>query len=265
MLQPIARKSRIQHQHMNAFLLVALAFAMISAALFVGSNSAASATRKQSARALAGDAIDRLSKAETSVREQPLGAVDLRGSSEFSSVFSASSTAEPLAPVFLPTLQTFASDCTTPKSDFNVGDTVCVKSTSATVGDTLQWGDPCSDAAVRTTTVTSATMTDTFTLPASGQTTGGGACDARGDWKVDEFTSGNAFQAEVRFRVHDPAHAASNLSVVSSGGVTQPNADNAIIYFLTNTGPDDAANAQATFSVPTNMTFWSCTGAAGWT
>jgi len=199
------------------------------------------------------------------VREQPLGAVDLRGSSEFSSVFSASTTAEALAPMFLPTLQTFASDCTTPKSDFNVGDTVCVKSTSATVGDTLQWGDPCSDAAVRTTTVTSATMTDTFTLPASGQTTGGGACDARGDWKVDEFTSGNAFQAEVRFRVHDPAHAASNLSVVSSGGVTQPNADNAIIYFLTNAGPDDAANAQATFSVPTNMTFGSFTGAAGWT
>src|SRR5436305_1012177 len=130
----------------------------------------------------------------------------------------------------LPSLQILDGTCTNPKTDFNVGDTVCVKSTNTVATNKIEWFDYCFDAAIKTTTVAGNPQTDTLTLPASGQTTGGGNCDTRGDWQVEEFTAAQNFQAQAAFRVHDPAHAAADLQITGSGNTTQPNVDNAIFF-----------------------------------
>src|SRR5688500_779119 len=80
-----------------------------------------------------------------------------------------------LAPLLPPTpqggpvtVETYASDCTTPKNEYNVQDTdltVCAKFTNALPGWRVIWSNARA-IAVQTTIITSANGTATFTLNA---------------------------------------------------------------------------------------------------
>src|SRR6185312_10407257 len=79
-----------------------------------------------------------------------------------------------------PTVATFASDCTTSKTVFNVQDlnkTVCAKFTGATPGWRVIWSN-ARNIAVQTTTITAPNSSATFTLTLSSNL---------GDWRVILF------------------------------------------------------------------------------
>src|SRR5205085_9889421 len=89
------------------------------------------------------------------------------------------------------TIATFASNCTTPKTDFTLGETVCAKVTNAPVGaggapaQRLTWVAH-NGAVAQAGNITSSTQTGTYLLPTTAtQTLGGITIDNRGTWRVN--------------------------------------------------------------------------------
>ena len=95
------------------------------------------------------------------------------------------------------TLNTFAGDCTTAKSVYNLQDadkTVCAKFTNAVPGWRVIWSN-ANFIAVQTTTITTANGSATFTLNAN---------SSLGDWRVILFDPfGGSVQAVTSFTVID--------------------------------------------------------------
>src|SRR5262249_53381204 len=87
------------------------------------------------------------------------------------------------------TITTFAADCVTAKTDFNLGDTVCVKVTGGLGAARLNWVAR-TGSVVQTNDITSDPQTFTFTIPATNTTTVSGigvddvTADDRGVWRV---------------------------------------------------------------------------------
>jgi uncharacterized repeat protein (TIGR01451 family) len=162
-----------------------------------------------------------------------------------------------LAPILSPqanqvTVTTYAGDCTTPKTVFNVQDadkTVCAKFTN--VGS--EWRVIWSNAhfvAVQDTAIP-ANNSSTFTLNLN---------SSLGDWRVILFEPfGGAVQAVTTFTVIDEQNPSADVSiskgVISSGA----SAGHQLLYSIqvTNNGPSDAASVALTDAVPANTTFHS--------
>src|SRR5258708_2629150 len=160
-------------------------------------------------------------------------------------------------------IQTFASNCTTPKTDFNIGDTVCAVVTGANSGQFV-WRNHltgCNFPEQTGPTITMSPQSSTYTLSAT-DTTPGGPCDTRGVWKAIGDT------AETEFRVHDPNNAAADLtaSVIDQCvcEVFPQNADSHWSIDVGNRGPDAAQNVTLTDPLSANTTFVSLTSPAGW-
>jgi len=159
----------------------------------------------------------------------------------------------PLPPAGPVTLDVFASDCTTPKSVFNIQDTdktVCAKFTNALPGWTVIWSN-AHFVAVQTATITAANSSATFTLAPTA---------SLGDWRVIIFDPfGGTVQAVTPFTVIDAANPTADLAVstgvisgsVSSGGQALFSVQ------VTNLGPSPASAVQLTDAVPANTTFVS--------
>src|SRR5689334_17589995 len=151
------------------------------------------------------------------------------------------------------TVETFAGDCTTPKTVFNLQDTdltVCAKFTNLTPGWRLIWSN-ANFIAVQTTTPTTPNGTATFTLNAN---------SSLGDWRVILFDPfGGSVQAVTSFTVIDAANPSADVSVAKGLISTSASAGHQILYSLqvTNRGPSDAAAVTLTDDVPANTTFHS--------
>jgi uncharacterized repeat protein (TIGR01451 family) len=149
-------------------------------------------------------------------------------------------------------IQTFASDCQTPKDAFTLGETVCVK---ATVPFTFLLGlrainivgpaNVVRDSAI----ITSLSQTHSFTLPTTDQTTiGDQTFDNRGTWRADLATLTGARRASAFFDVSAPNAEAADLQIVASvdrttvptGGTLE------VTVFVLNFGPDSAENVIVT-------------------
>jgi len=158
-------------------------------------------------------------------------------------------------------IATYAADCTTPKSIFNLGETVCAKYANAptyaffalrrvtwinTVGFVFQPQD-----------VTVSDDSVTFTIPEDAVSTEG--FDRRGGWSVNLIsTADGSVRATMAFTVKDPANAAANVAVyqISEGGAAVVQANSNITYtvIVANRGPDPAANVVVTHNAPTLST-----------
>jgi uncharacterized repeat protein (TIGR01451 family) len=156
------------------------------------------------------------------------------------------------------TLETFASNCTTPKTVFNVQDTdltVCAKFTNAMPGWRVIWSN-AQFKAVQSVAITAANSTATFTLtPAS----------SLGDWRVILFEPfGGTVQAVTTFTVVDAANPKADLSV-STSIIGSASASSQILFSVqvTNSGPSDAGAVQLSDAVPANTTFVSFEQLAG--
>ncbi len=168
---------------------------------------------------------------------------------------------------------TYASDCTTPKTTFNLGETVCVEVLNAPAPPRptrplrrIAWVGPA-NVKRQQADITTNPQTNSFILPATiTSSVGGETVDNRGEWTVvlTGTSDGSAITKAV-FTVKDPANAAANLSVSQApidGEVTAGN-NAGFRVFISNRGPDDAANVQLTDDIPANTTFVSETQTSG--
>ena len=159
----------------------------------------------------------------------------------------------PLPQAAPPTVETFAGNCTTPKSVFNLQDTdltVCAKFTNATIGWRAIWSN-ANFIAVQNTALTTANGTVSFTLNAN---------SSLGDWRVLLFDPrGGTVQALSSFTVIDAANPSADVTV--SKGLISANASSGhqLLYAIevTNHGPSDAAAVTLTDDSPANTTFHS--------
>jgi hypothetical protein len=112
----------------------------------------------------------------------------------------------PQAPPPPEALATFADDCTTPKTDFNFGDTICVVLTNAPSGggnQRLFWGHTDGFLA-RETTVTGSSQSDSFMLTPT-SLIAGVTLDNKGTWRIFSVDADGAPVADSSFTIHDPA------------------------------------------------------------
>lgn len=154
---------------------------------------------------------------------------------------------------------TYASDCSTPKTTFNLQDadkTVCAKVSDATPGWQVIWSN-ANFVAVQTNTLTAANQSLTFTLTPT---------SSRGDWRVivyDPF--GGSVQAVTSFAVVDSLNPVVDLLVSKAPRSNETAAGAQAVFAIQvgNRGPDNAAGVQLTDAVPANTTFVSFTQLSG--
>ena len=151
------------------------------------------------------------------------------------------------------TLQTFAGDCSTPKSVYNIRDTdltVCAKFTNAVPGWRLIWSN-ANFIAVQNTAITTANGSGTFTLNTN---------SSLGDWRVILYEPfGGTVQAVTTFTVIDQANPTADLAI-SKGALSDTVSSGGQALFtlqVTNLGPSSASAVQISDDVPANTTFVS--------
>ncbi|MBV9925986.1 MAG: DUF5011 domain-containing protein [Acidobacteria bacterium] len=197
---------------------------------------------------------------------------------------SAKSTApsaarfQPLAaaPLFqaAESVATYASDCTTPKTSFNLGDAVCAKVTGAPTGvratqllRRLVIVGP--DGFVRdkvSVPGNGSTATLSFTIPTSATTLIGlDTVDNRGTWQAVSVKNDGSPVIRSEFTVKDPASQVADLLLGEAASVTEvaPGSNITFRAYLSNRGPDDAADVVFTTSEPANASFVSASAGTG--
>lgn len=157
-------------------------------------------------------------------------------------------------------IETFASDCTTPKTDFNLGETICVKVTGAPVfGHRFNWGHP-DGVLARDLDISSATQTDTLVIPAT-SVIGGETRSNRGTWRISATDFDAIPRSVAYFTLHDPDTPTGDLNVYKflNGGDTQVNEDTDVDFTISvfNQGPDAAENVHLADVTPAVTTFVS--------
>jgi uncharacterized repeat protein (TIGR01451 family) len=165
------------------------------------------------------------------------------------------------------TIATYAEDCTTPKTDFNFGETICAVVTNATVGanERLVWGHTDGFLA-REVFINSASQTDQLLLTPT-SILGGETVNNRGTWRIRSINTDGEPVAETKFTIHDPATLTGDLSVykfIESGEPkVNENTDVRFVISVSNFGPDDASNVELADFTPAATTFVSLTQTSG--
>jgi hypothetical protein len=214
---------------LGAFLVVT----MLMAAVFLGHSTVSSRTNK----------------ARTAEKKSPQ--VLAAGPTSLSPIVGRRAAPVFLTPPAPPTVATFASNCTDPKTLFNLQDTdltVCAKVTDASSDWRIIWSN-AKFTAVQNVAV--GTGTSTFTLNQN---------SSLGDWRVivyDPF--GGTVQAVTSFTVIDAANPSADISV-AKGTISSTTSSGQLVVFslqVSNSGPSTATTVQLTDSVPANSLFKS--------
>ena len=187
----------------------------------------------------------------------------------------AAAIPEPSAEMFLlpqevtydpETITTYAANCTTPKSNFNFGDTVCAKVdggypleisprrvTWVAADNTIQSQDIAGDT-VYYVPVGAIGDTFSFTLPARDANV-----DQRGLWRVSSVNTRASVRASAYFTVSDPNDNVADLVVYDAVNTDINNVASGtnveFAVWLINRGPDAALNVSLANSVPAGATF----------
>lgn len=165
-----------------------------------------------------------------------------------------------LPPASGPTVATFAADCTTAKTTFNLGDVVCAVTTNAG-NERVAWADNL--GYIRSYNLISPTgpATATFTIPATQSSTianGELTVDNRGLWSAVVVSDDGASEAVAPFVVKDPSAPAADVEITTDqieGDIAVPDAILKYEVSIINRGPDSATNARFTSTTPSNTTF----------
>jgi uncharacterized repeat protein (TIGR01451 family) len=165
-------------------------------------------------------------------------------------------------------VSTFAGGCTTPKTDYNLGETVCaeVSGVPAVFPRRIVLISPNSYI-VDSLDVTPSAVSYTFNLP--GAATGsfnGEAIDNRGNWVVATIDGDASLRALAVIVVHDPTTTVADLQIGKTPlGSNQAAAGQNISFLISvfNQGPDTATNLNITDTTPANTTFVSITQNGG--
>jgi len=156
-----------------------------------------------------------------------------------------------LVAAFSESIGTFASvDCTTPKTEWNLGQTACAGVTGAGDERRIVWVAPDGNVADVSAPFTGS-GTDTYSLLTSGPFA------QNGTWKVVSLDNAGRVYAAASFLVH-PTTASADLQILKFGP-DEAFAGSNITYTIqvTNQGPDTAQNVVISEPVPNNSTFVS--------
>lgn len=151
-----------------------------------------------------------------------------------------------------PIVSFFAADCTTPKTVFSPGDTVCARIDGLNTGlfsTHFDWSNPDGEVKASSTNITADGQTRSFTLDTSASV---------GGWNANIIDQGGTPRAIGEFTVSDAANPAVDLSL-NKDGPAKATAGNNLTYtvVLFNYGPDAAQNVVLTDDIPANTTFVS--------
>jgi uncharacterized repeat protein (TIGR01451 family) len=157
---------------------------------------------------------------------------------------------------------TYASDCTTPTTAFNVGDTVCIKVSGVPLSPffprRVVWQAPDSTI-VKTANVTTDPQTGSLSITATFDVDGK-TVDSRGAWQVVVQNPFFFFpEASTSFTVVDPANSIADMGIAVDSASTSVAAGSQAVFRIqvNNYGPNSSANVQLTDAVPANATFVS--------
>lgn len=170
-------------------------------------------------------------------------------------------------PVGPETIGTFAEDCTTPKTDFDFGETVCAVVTNAPLGanERLVWGHTDGFLA-RETMITSATQSDSLLLTPT-SVIGSLTVNNSGTWVISSIDVDGAPVATTRFTIHDPELVTADLSVYkfpeTGESKVNENTDVRFTISVANVGPDEATAVALADLTPDAATFVSLTQDSG--
>lgn len=165
------------------------------------------------------------------------------------------------------TIATFAEDCTTPKTDFDFGETVCAVVSNAPLGanERLVWGHTDGFLA-REVMITSVTQSDSLLLTPT-SVIGSLTVNNSGTWVISSIDVDGAPVATTKFTIHDPEVITSDLSVYkfpeTGESKVNENSDVRFTISVSNLGPDTAANVELADLTPNATTFVSLTQDSG--
>jgi uncharacterized repeat protein (TIGR01451 family) len=152
-----------------------------------------------------------------------------------------------------------SSDCTTPKSQWALGQTACAVVTGGSGERRIVWIAP-DGAIAQVSPAFSDTGEDRYTL-----LSGPDPLAQTGTWKVESMDNAGSGFAVATFLVLDPGQTSNaDLSILKFGPL-QAVASDSISYTIqaTNRGPDTALTVVVSESVPNNTTFVSETQNSG--
>jgi len=163
-------------------------------------------------------------------------------------------------------LATYASDCTTPKTTFTLGDVVCAKvsGNDPAFNRRVGWVDP--SGITRTfTPITTDPQTDSFTLPTTDTSTiDVFVVDNRGQWQVNVVSSRGSTVRGQSFLVQG-ATPTADLAITKSLVGDNPDTGDSLTFAVavTNNGPNPAKNVSFSDDTPANASFGSVSQTSG--
>ena len=187
-----------------------------------------------------------------------------------------SSIFKPLLPApqpFAEGIATFldGATCTTPQTDFNLGDVVCAKASGVPATlfpwhvlwvDTAGFVRQSNDASSDDQTEYRYQLPSTPTSNVNGQTV-----NNLGTWKVNLTRANGAVRQTARFTVHQAANPQADVFIqkfVHSSSASVPSGDNiSFTLVVGNQGPDDASVVNLVDTVPTGATLVQFTQNSG--
>jgi len=157
-------------------------------------------------------------------------------------------------------IATFATDCATPKLDFNLGESVCAKATGVPslpffFQYRVSWISP--DGLVVQSEAASTDPNTHYTYSPM----------SAGTWRVNLTRANGSVRQSAVFTVHNTANVAADVFVqkfARDGNASVPAGSNiAFILIVGNAGPDTAANVSLIDSKPSGSTLVSFTQQSG--
>jgi uncharacterized repeat protein (TIGR01451 family) len=157
-----------------------------------------------------------------------------------------------------PAVTIYASDCSTPRSTFSPGDTVCAKvnGLNTSIFKThFEWVNSDGAVLARSSDITADGQSASFTLSPSATV---------GKWRANITDNGGTIRAIGDFTVSDANNPATDLSL-NDDGPLKVTAGNDVTYtvVLFNKGPDAAADVSLSINIPANTTFVSINQSRG--
>jgi uncharacterized repeat protein (TIGR01451 family) len=164
-------------------------------------------------------------------------------------------------------VETFGGDCTTPKTDFDLGDTICAKISGAPLNSRYLAIVNPGGYIVSRVVVTSDPQTLSYTIPTDPTSTFDGVVvDNRGKWRANsiEFSDSTVRLASSLF-VKDPTTPVANLSIskLALSGAAAAGGNISFTISLINNGPNPATDVQLSDDVPSHTTFDSALQTGG--
>ena len=191
-----------------------------------------------------------------------------------SSVAPWSSAIQPLLPIPQSSpeaIYTYAADCTTPKTDFDLGETICAKANGVPITPfswNVLWLDKEGNIRQEDTAIADDNATYSYAIPATPTSiVNGQTVDNRGTWRANLTRANGAIRQSAKFVVHQPSNPRADIFIqkfnrdpdqlITSGGSA------VFVLVVGNDGPDAAQAVHLVDSLPSGATLASFSQQSG--